>query len=117
MSVLWYPSKSFSIANFRHPVLKSWLRPCNSDSITLWSVWGVAASSDVSFHLFTTITLTGFPGNQINMQNYGGLSLVALHFNTHCTIREDKEISSQFPVSMYSQYESDIKEERKEKQI
>ena len=33
LSVLWSPSKiwtpkSFSIANFRHPVSKSWLRPC-----------------------------------------------------------------------------------------
>ena len=33
LSVLWYPSriwtpKSFSIANFRHTLSKSWLRPC-----------------------------------------------------------------------------------------
>ena len=38
LSVLWYPStiwtpKSFSIANFRHPVSKSWLRPCSWGSL------------------------------------------------------------------------------------
>ena len=35
LSVLWYPFKIWmpkknSFANFRHPVPKSWLRPCSS---------------------------------------------------------------------------------------
>ena len=41
LSVLWSPSKiwtpkSFSIANFRHPVSKSWLRPCYVPSVHRW---------------------------------------------------------------------------------
>ena len=41
LSVLWYPSqiwtpKSFSIANFRHPVSKSWLRPWSHIYMYYW---------------------------------------------------------------------------------
>ena len=52
MSILWSPSKfwtpqNFAIANFRHPVSKSWLRPCFL-FYSMSDIWPITAIGSVS---------------------------------------------------------------------